>query len=136
MDYYCFVEWEQVESDCMPKLPEGTPFLLLAGSPEISSWALYECDLPDDFKLDKTKIVKRKNVEVSHIQITNLFPFPKNLGEILYSFDKVLVPELNCGQLLSILRDKFMIPAIGLNKVKGLPFSTTEVLAKIEELSK
>ena len=79
---------------------------------------------------------RAKGIEVSHIQIRNLFPFPKNLGEILYSFDKVIVPELNCGQLLSILRDKFMIPAIGLNKVKGLPFSTTEILAKIEELSK
>jgi 2-oxoglutarate ferredoxin oxidoreductase subunit alpha len=79
---------------------------------------------------------RNKGIEVSHIHIKNLFPFPKNLGEILFNFEKVLIPELNCGQLSSIIRDKFMVPAIPFNKVKGLPFSTTEILAKIEELSK
>ncbi|MFM9007288.1 MAG: 2-oxoglutarate ferredoxin oxidoreductase subunit alpha, partial [Bacteroidota bacterium] len=71
-----------------------------------------------------------------HAHLRYINPFPKNLGELLYNFDKVLVPEMNTGQLNSILRDKFMIPSIGLNKIKGLPFSTSEILAKIEELSK
>ena len=75
-------------------------------------------------------------MDVSHAQIRHLHPFPKNLGEILYNFDTILIPEMNTGQLCSIIRDKFMVPAIGLNKIKGMPFSTTEIFAKIEELAK
>lgn len=82
------------------------------------------------------KEARAKGLDVSHAHLRYINPFPKNLGEILYNFDKVLVPEMNTGQLNSILRDKFMIPSIGLNKIKGLPFSTSEILAKIEELSK
>ncbi|MCE2846083.1 MAG: 2-oxoacid:acceptor oxidoreductase subunit alpha [Sphingobacteriales bacterium] len=82
------------------------------------------------------KEARAKGLDVSHAHLRYINPFPKNLGELLYNFDKVLVPEMNTGQLNSILRDKFMIPSIGLNKIKGLPFSTSEILAKIEELSK
>ena len=79
---------------------------------------------------------RTKGYDVSHIQIRHLRPFPKNLGEILYNFDKVLIPEMNTGQLSKIIRDKFLVPAIGLNKIQGMPFASGEVLAKIEELSK
>ena len=79
---------------------------------------------------------RAKGYDVSHIQIRHLRPFPKNLGEILYNFDKVLIPEMNTGQLLKIIRDKFLVPAIGLNKIQGMPFAAGEVLEKIEELSK
>lgn len=82
------------------------------------------------------KDARAKGLDVSHAHIRHINPFPKNLGEMLYAFDKVLVPEMNTGQLNSILRDKFMIPSIGLNKIKGLPFSTAEILEKIEELCK
>jgi 2-oxoglutarate ferredoxin oxidoreductase subunit alpha len=82
------------------------------------------------------KDARAKGLDVSHAHIRHINPFPKNLGEMLYAFDKVLVPEMNTGQLNSILRDKFMIPSIGLNKIKGMPFSTTEILEKIEELCK
>ncbi|MBL7922657.1 MAG: 2-oxoacid:acceptor oxidoreductase subunit alpha [Bacteroidia bacterium] len=82
------------------------------------------------------KDARAKGYDVSHAQLRHLNPFPKNLGEILYNFDQVLIPEMNTGQLRSIIRDKFMVPAIGLNKIKGMPFSTTEVLEKIEELCK
>ena len=50
MDFYCFVEWEEVEEGKVPKLPEEIPFLLLAGTPEISNWSIFECDLPEDFE--------------------------------------------------------------------------------------
>jgi 2-oxoglutarate/2-oxoacid ferredoxin oxidoreductase subunit alpha len=76
---------------------------------------------------------REKGYDVSHAQLRYLNPLPKNLGEMLYNFDKVLIPEMNSGQLLSIIRDKYMIPAIGLNKIKGMPFSTGEILTKIEE---
>ncbi len=52
MDYYCFIEWEDLQEGKMPKLPEDVPFLLLAGTPEISNWALFECDLPEDYEFN------------------------------------------------------------------------------------
>jgi 2-oxoglutarate ferredoxin oxidoreductase subunit alpha len=77
-----------------------------------------------------------KGYDVSHAHIRYLKPFPKNLGEILYNFEHVLIPEMNTGQLLRVIRDKFMIPAIGLNKIQGMPFNTDEIYKKIEEILK
>jgi 2-oxoglutarate ferredoxin oxidoreductase subunit alpha len=74
--------------------------------------------------------------DVSHAHIRYLKPFPKNLGEVLYNFDKVLIPEMNMGQLIKIIRDKYLIPAIGLNKIQGMPFTAEEINKKIEEVLK
>ncbi len=71
--------------------------------------------------------------KVSHCHLRYLNPFPKNFEEILRNFDKVLIPELNLGQLSILVRDMFMIDAIGLNKIQGKPFSVGEILEKIEE---
>jgi 2-oxoglutarate ferredoxin oxidoreductase subunit alpha len=65
-----------------------------------------------------------------------LNPFPANLGDIISKFDTVLVPELNRGQLRTILRSEFLVDAIGLNKIQGKPFAIREVVEKIEELLK
>lgn len=71
---------------------------------------------------------------VSHAHVRYLNPFPRNLGELLSKFDKVLIPELNLGQLRMLIRDKFMVDAVGLNKVQGKPFTTTEIAEKIESM--
>lgn len=71
---------------------------------------------------------------VSHVHLRYIRPFPKNLGSIIKKFDKVLIPELNNGQLIKIIRDKFLIDAKGLNKIKGLPFTKKEVAEAIREL--
>ena len=63
-----------------------------------------------------------------------LNPFPKNFEAILRSFKKVLVPELNSGQLLHLIRAEFLLDAIGLNKIEGKPFTVAEVEEKILEL--
>lgn len=73
-------------------------------------------------------------LEVSHAHLRYLNPLPKNLGELLKNFDTVLIPELNNGQLISIIRDKFLIDAKGLNKIKGVPFTSSEIFHKIESL--
>ena len=78
---------------------------------------------------------RAKGIDVSHAHIRHIVPFPKNLGELLKNYETVLIPEMNTGQLKSIIRDKFLVPAIGLNKIKGMPFATSEILAKIEELA-
>ena len=78
----------------------------------------------------------RKGLRVAHAHLRYLNPMPKNTGEVLKKFKKVLVPELNTGQLLLLLRAKFLVDAIGLNKVQGRPFLISEIEAKIEEMLK
>ena len=71
---------------------------------------------------------------VSSIHLRYLNPFPSNLGELLGRFDRVLVPELNLGQLAMLLRARFLVPAVSFPKVKGKPFKISELTAKINEL--
>ena len=77
-----------------------------------------------------------KGLSVSHLHLKYINPFPKNLGDILLKYDKILIPELNLGQLLSIIRAKFLVDAKGFNKVQGKPFSSNEILMKIENYLK
>ena len=65
--------------------------------------------------------------QVSHIHLTNIWPLPANMGELLAGFDKVLVPEMNTGQLLTVLRSEYLVPAKGINKVNGQPFKIREL---------
>ena len=71
---------------------------------------------------------------VSAIHLRHLNPFPPNLGEVLGSFEQVLVPELNSGQLAMLLRARFLVPAITLSKIQGQPFKVQEIRARIGEL--
>ncbi len=65
--------------------------------------------------------------KVAHAQLRYIKPFPRNLGELLKQFDKVIVPEINNGQLARVLRDKFLLPVIQYNKIQGMPISTEEL---------
>jgi 2-oxoglutarate ferredoxin oxidoreductase subunit alpha len=71
---------------------------------------------------------------VSSIHLRHLNPFPLNLGEILERFERILVPELNLGQLTSLLRARFLVPAELLTKSEGQPFKVSEIRARIEEM--
>lgn len=71
---------------------------------------------------------------VSQVHLRHLNPFPANFEEVMRKFDKVLVPELNLGQLVKMIRSEFLIDAIGCNKVQGKPFKVSELITKIEEL--
>ncbi|MGE0387935.1 MAG: 2-oxoacid:acceptor oxidoreductase subunit alpha [Gammaproteobacteria bacterium] len=71
-------------------------------------------------------------VAAAHLRYLN--PFPRNTGEVLRSYKHVLVPELNRGQLRMLLRNEFLVDVIGLNKVQGQPFLTSEIGAKIREI--
>ncbi|MBW7844104.1 MAG: 2-oxoacid:acceptor oxidoreductase subunit alpha [Bacteroidia bacterium] len=72
--------------------------------------------------------------KVSHAHIQYLNPFPKNLGEMLKRFKKVVVAELNNGQLVKILRDKYFVDAIAYNKIQGQPFMSSEVVQKMQDI--
>jgi 2-oxoglutarate ferredoxin oxidoreductase subunit alpha len=71
---------------------------------------------------------------VSHAHIRYLNPFPRNLGDVLGRFRKVLVPELNLGQLALLLNGRFPVRVVQLNKVQGRPFKISELQQKIDEL--
>ena len=73
--------------------------------------------------------LQNKGHAVSHAHLRYLKPFPRNLETILRSFKKVIIPELNMGQLRFVIRSEFLIDAIGLNKVQGKPFSVSEVVS-------
>jgi 2-oxoglutarate ferredoxin oxidoreductase subunit alpha len=77
---------------------------------------------------------RQKGHFVSHLHLRYLNPLPRNVGEILYKFKKILVPEINLGQLVKILRSKYLVPAIGFNRVRGLPFKSMEIENEIEEM--
>jgi 2-oxoglutarate ferredoxin oxidoreductase subunit alpha len=77
---------------------------------------------------------REQRLSVSHAHLRHLSPFPKNLGEVLSRFDKVLIPELNLGQLSLLVRGKYLVDAQQLNKVTGRPFLIREVEAKIHQM--
>jgi 2-oxoglutarate ferredoxin oxidoreductase subunit alpha len=72
--------------------------------------------------------------KVAHAHLTHLNPFPRNLGEVLRSYDRVLVPEMNLGQLLKLVRAEFLVDAIGFNRVRGLPFRSDELAEAMEAM--
>jgi len=78
--------------------------------------------------------LQAEGLDVSSVHLRHLNPLPPDLGEILGRFESVLVPELNLGQLLMVLRAKYLVPAVGLNKIKGQPFKIAEVEAGIRAL--
>src|SRR5213596_3668307 len=75
---------------------------------------------------------REDGVDVSHLHLRYLNPFPSNLGDLLKRFDRVLVPEMNSGQLVQLLRASYLVPAEGLNKVEGKPFKVAEIVQAIE----
>jgi len=76
----------------------------------------------------------RKGLKVGHAHLQYLNPMPKNTAEVLKKFKKVLIPELNSGQLLLLIRGIFLVDAVGLNKLQGRPFLISEIEEKIEQM--
>ncbi len=78
--------------------------------------------------------LQKDGIEVSHAHLRYIRPFPKNLGTILKNFDHVLIPEINNGQLIKIIRDKYLVDAKGLNKIKGVPITKGEIIAEVQKM--
>ena len=77
--------------------------------------------------------LRNDGYDVSHVHIRYIWPLPRNLKSLLSGFDKILVPEMNTGQLLTVLRSEFLLDAEGLNKVTGQPFMVSEIEAAIHD---
>ncbi|MEY2989675.1 MAG: hypothetical protein RLZZ163_591 [Actinomycetota bacterium] len=81
------------------------------------------------------QISRRAGIKVAQAHLRHLNPFPRNLGEVLKRYEKVVVPEMNLGQLNLLLRAKFLVDTYGYNQVRGLPFKSSELVDVITELS-
>jgi 2-oxoglutarate/2-oxoacid ferredoxin oxidoreductase subunit alpha len=79
--------------------------------------------------------VREQGLKVSAAHLTHLNPFPRNTGEVLRSYDRVLIPEMNLGQLLRLVRAEFLVDAVGYNRVRGLPFRSAELAEAIEVMA-
>lgn len=77
--------------------------------------------------------MRAKGFDVSHVHLRHIWPMPQNLGDLLRGYDRILVPEMNSGQLKTVLRDQFLVDARPLNKVSGQPFRIAEIEAAIGE---
>jgi 2-oxoglutarate ferredoxin oxidoreductase subunit alpha len=75
---------------------------------------------------------RAKGLDVSHIHVRHVWPMPANMGDLLRGYDKIIVPEMNTGQLKTVLRDQYLVDAKPLNKVSGQPFTIAEIEAAIE----
>ena len=84
--------------------------------------------------MQSVKAQRAKGRKIGHLHLRYLNPLPANLGDILKRYKQVLVPELNMGQLVWVLRAKYLVDAVGLNKIQGRPFKQNELDQKIEEM--
>jgi 2-oxoglutarate/2-oxoacid ferredoxin oxidoreductase subunit alpha len=78
--------------------------------------------------------VRANGKQVAHAHLTHLNPMPRNTGDVLRRYEKVLVPEMNLGQLLSLIRSQFLVDAVGFNQVRGVPLRAAELAEAIEAL--
>ena len=77
--------------------------------------------------------VNAAGLDVAHVHIRHIWPLPRNLGDLLRGYEKILVPEMNDGQLVTVLRAQYLVPAEGLNQISGLPFKVSDLEAAIRE---
>jgi 2-oxoglutarate ferredoxin oxidoreductase subunit alpha len=77
---------------------------------------------------------RARGLDVSHAHLRYINPFPKNLGDLLRRFDRVLVPELNLGQLVKLIRSQYLVPAESFPKIQGQPFKIAEIEDKIRKV--
>ena len=112
---------------------QDIPNVLPAGDPEgdllIVSWGSTYGAITQSVKSQRTKGRK-----IGHLHLRNLNPLPANVGDVLKRYKKVLIAELNMGQLRWMLRAKYLVDAAGLNKIQGRPFKQAELDQKIEEM--
>jgi 2-oxoglutarate ferredoxin oxidoreductase subunit alpha len=77
--------------------------------------------------------MRARGMDVAHIHVRHIAPLPRNLGELLHNFERVLVPEMNTGQFKTVLRDQYLVDARSLTKVSGQPFRISEIEDAIEQ---
>ncbi|MFV2017637.1 2-oxoacid:acceptor oxidoreductase subunit alpha [Micromonospora sp. LOL_023] len=82
------------------------------------------------------RALRQRGLSIAQTHLRHLAPLPANLGEVLGSYDRVVIPEMNLGQLAHVIRARYLVDAIGYNQVRGLPFTATELETMLEEVVK
>jgi 2-oxoglutarate/2-oxoacid ferredoxin oxidoreductase subunit alpha len=82
------------------------------------------------------RALRQRGMPIAQAHLRHLNPMPKNLGEALKAYDKVVIPEMNLGQLAAVVRSRFLVDAIAYNQVRGLPFTAAELETVLEEVVK
>jgi 2-oxoglutarate ferredoxin oxidoreductase subunit alpha len=116
---------ESVANDIPPVIPEGDE----SGDLLIIAWGSTHGPITAALNAQR-----EKGRRIGHVHLRHLNPLPRDLGEVISRYKKVLVPEMNMGQLLMILRAKYLVDAQGYNKIQGKPFKTSEIEQRIEEM--
>ena len=116
---------EGIAQDIPEIVPEGDP----SGDLLVVAWGSTAGPITAAMKT-----MREKGHRIGHVHLRYLNPLPRNLGDILKRYKRVLVPEMNMGQLVMILRAKFLVDAESYGKIQGKPFKQSEIEAKIEEL--
>ena len=116
---------ESVANDIPPVVPEGDQ----SGDLLIIAWGSTHGPITAALNAQR-----EKGRSIGHVHLRHLNPLPRDLGDVIKRFKKVLVPEMNMGQLLMILRAKYLVNAQGYNKIQGKPFKTSEIENKIEQM--
>src|ERR1700751_4229544 len=116
---------DAITQDVPNVMPNGDP----DGDLLIVSWGSTFGSITQSLKAQR-----EKGRKIGHLHLRYLNPLPANVGDILKRYKNVLVPGLNMGQILWVLRAKYLVPAIGLNKIQGRPFKQSELDQKIEEV--
>ena len=116
---------EAVANDIPDVVPEGDP----DGDLLIVAWGSTHGPITAGLQAQRAK-----GRRIGHVHLRHLNPLPTNLGEVIKRYKKVLVPEMNMGQLVMVLRAKYLVDAQGFNKIQGKPFKTSEIEQKIEEM--
>jgi len=117
---------EMVANEIPDVVPEGAP----AGDLLIVSWGSTHGAITAAVKAQ----IAKGNRSIGHVHLRYLNPLPRNLGDVIKRYKQVLVPEMNMGQLLIVLRAKYLVDAHGYNKIQGKPFKQAEIEQKIEEM--
>ncbi len=116
---------EAIAQDIPDVVPEGDP----SGDLLIVAWGSTHGPITAALHAERGK-----GRRIGHVHLRHLNPLPRNLGEVIRRYKKVLVPEMNMGQLSMILRAKYLVDAIGYNKIQGKPFKQSEIEEKIQEI--
>jgi 2-oxoglutarate/2-oxoacid ferredoxin oxidoreductase subunit alpha len=82
------------------------------------------------------RALRQRGLNIAQAHLRHLNPFPRNLGEVLARYEKVVIPEMNLGQLAQVIRGRYLVDAIAYNQVRGLPFTASELESMLEEVVK
>ena len=129
-NHHAMVELRQKKVDIISKeIPKASPHGNKTGDLLVLGWGGTHGAIRS-----AVEDANESGLKVGHLHLRHLNPLPSNLGDILLKFHKILIPELNLGQLSMLIRSKYLIDTISLNKVQGKPFNKNEILNKIKEI--